>query len=197
MDNEPSKENLRKSLLLSPLLNEKSLVELLQLFSFHKLEPNEYFIHEGEYPLSLAFIEKGIFYSYFSDAKGDETVRGIFIPGMYVLPLPAFIFRKPSFTSYKVITESFFFQAKYAEIQALSEHNVRVKSFIQSLIDREWIINREIHDASIHVYNFQTRYNLFREKYALYISKIPVQLLSSYLNIPLRQLQKIQNQGES
>ena len=192
MNPEASMENLRKGILLSTAMSEKSLSELLKLFSSIILRTDDFFIRAGEYPLYLAFIVKGIVYSYYTDLHGNKTVKGIFIPGMYALPMPSFIFRNPSFMSFQAVNEAVIFRSKYSDIQLLSKKDRTVQFFLRSLIDREWIVNRELHDAGLHVYNYQSRYGLFREKFKDSAHLIPDDIVASYLDIPLKQLEKIQ-----
>ncbi len=192
MNPEISLKNLRRSILLSAALNERSLSELLKLFTIRQLRQDEFFLHAGEYPLYLAFIEQGIISSFYASLQGEIIIKGIFIPGMFALPLPAFLYRKPSFLSFQAITDTALFCAKYADLQALLKRNSAVHTFVRTLIDREWIVNREIHDAGLHVYNNRSRYNIFQSKYEGYINQIPATIIASYLNIPLKLLEKLQ-----
>ena len=194
MDPEASMENLRNGVLLTASMSEKSLSEFLTLFSAFTLHPDDFFLRAGEYPLYLAFIEKGIVYAYYTDIQGKKIVKGIFTPGMFVLPMPSFIFRNPSFMSFQGVNETIGFRSKYSDLQMLSKTNGTVQSFLRLLIDREWIVNRELHDAGLHVYNYQSRFGLFREKYKDIVHLIPADIIASYLDIPLKQLEKLRAQ---
>ncbi len=194
MDPEASLENLRKIILLTSSLNERSLSELLKLFTFQGLKQEEFLLHSGEYPLYLAYIDRGIVYSYYTGLQGEEIIRGIYVTGMFALPLPPFIYRNPSFLTFRAVTDVNLFHARYSDIQALSGANKSVQTFIRTLIEREWIVNRELHDAGLHVYNYQSRYGLFHAKYESYLNRIPLKIVASYLNIPLKQLEKLQQQ---
>ena len=191
MDPEASMENLRNGVLLTASMSEKSLSEFLALFSVFTLQHGAFFLRAGEYPLYLAFIEKGIVYAHYTDIHGGKIVKGIFTPGMFVLPMPSFIFRNPSFLSFQGVNETIGFRAKYSDLQMLSKKDGTVQSFLRLLIDREWIVNRELHDAGLYVYNYQSRFGLFREKYKDTVHLIPDEIIASYLNIPLKQLEKL------
>ena len=191
MDSEASMENLRKGVLLIASMSEKSLSEFLTLFSVFTLQHDDFFLRAGEYPLYLAFIEKGIVYAYYTDIQGNKIVKGIFTPGMFVLPMPSFIFRNPSFLSFQVVNGTVVFRSKYSDLQVLSKKDRTVQSFLRSLIDREWIVNREVHDAGLHVYNHSSRFGLFKEKYKDTAHLIPNDIIASYLDIPLKQLEKL------
>ena len=196
MGKEESLEYLRRAVYLLAALNERSFSELQKLFTFRLLQRNEFFLRTGEYPLSLAFIDTGVVKSYYSDQQGREIIRGIFVPGMFAMPLPAFIYRKPSFLNFRAVTPVTLLLAKFSDIQALANSDHSIRSFIRLLIDREWIINHELHDAGLYVYNHQTRYALFRARYESYISQIPDELIASFLNIPLKQLERFTHQKE-
>jgi CRP-like cAMP-binding protein len=194
MGKEESTENLRKAILLSTALNERSLSDLLKLYSIQSIQKNDFFLHAGEYPLNFTFIDQGVVRSYYSDQQGKEIVRGLFVPGMFALPLPAFIYRKPSFLNFQAITSGTILTAKYSDVKTLANSDHSVHLFLQLLIEREWIVNRELYDAGLHVYNTPTRYRIFREKYGSFAEQIPDEYISSYLNIPLKQLQRIKLQ---
>lgn len=194
MGPEVTLENLRRAIRLSSNLDESSLSKVTKLFSAFSLQTNDYLLSAGEYPLYLAFVEKGIIVSYYTNLQEYRVIRGIYIPGVFVLPLPSFIYRKPSFMTFQAITGTFILRAKYADLQKLEKTNQTIHVFLKALIDQEWIINRELHDAGLHVYNHQTRYGLFHNKYKQYISQIPAEIIASYLNIPVKQLEKIQHQ---
>jgi len=192
MDPEASLENLRKIILLSSSLNEKSLSALLKSFTISGLQPDEFLLRAGEYPLYLAFIESGIVYSYYTNLQGNKIIRGIFVPGMFAMPLPSFVYRKPSFMTFQAITEATIFHAKYSDLLALSRTSTSIQLFLRSLIDREWVVNRELHDAGLHVYNPTSRYEIFHDKYKSFIQHIPVDIMASYLNISTKQLERLQ-----
>ena len=195
MGNEDSLENLRKTILLSTALNERSLSELQKLFTLNLMQENDFFLRSGEYPVHFAFVHQGVIKSFVTDQKGREIIRGFFVPGMFALPLPAFIYRKPSFLSFQAVTPCTILIAKYSDIQALAQNDHSIHLLVRLLIEKEWIVNRELHDAGLYVYNSQTRYRLFREKYRTFIDQIPDRLVGSFLNIPLNTLERIRKES--
>ncbi|MBN1599059.1 MAG: Crp/Fnr family transcriptional regulator [Bacteroidales bacterium] len=180
--------NLRKAVLSIFPVNEKSLKIFLDLFSFRKLQKDEYLSKSGDYPSHFAFICEGIIRSYYKNLGDDEIVNGIFIDNYFVLPLPSFIFRKPAFLNFQAVKDTDIMQIKFSDFEALSKGNPTLVKFMQSLIVREWIVKREMYESGIHVYNPKTRFNILKDAIGNFISSVPAKDIASYLRISEKQL---------
>jgi hypothetical protein len=122
-----------------------------------------------------------------------KFIRGFYVQSMFLLPLPPFIYRKPSFLNFQAITDVLVMKAKYADIQAIARKDNSIDRFMTGLIQGEWIVNREIYEAGLHLYNAQTRCRLFKEKYNNYLEAIPRNYILSYLNISAKQFDRFLN----
>ena len=115
MDPVASVDRLRKNVLLLAALSERSLNALVKLFTVKTLEKDDFFLRAGEYPLYLAFVEQGVVKSYYTDQRGKHLIRGIYVTGMYVVPLPPFIYRQPSFLTFQAVGNAALFVVKYLD----------------------------------------------------------------------------------
>jgi hypothetical protein len=174
---------------ISPL-SEKSLSVFLGIFSQSTIRKDEFFVKSGDYSKYFAFICRGIIRSYYDKNYKNEETNNLFIDHMFVLPLPSFIYRGPSYLNYQALTDISYFTAKYSDLEDLSLHQPVIYKFIRILIDREWIINRELHESGLHIYNEHTRFRIFSEKFSSYLSVIDPSIISSYLQVPLKQVEK-------
>ncbi len=183
-------DNIRKAIFSVCALNEKAIASLIEVFSPAILNKDDYLCRAGDYPMHLAYICKGIFRSFYKNLQEQEFDKGFYIDHMFVLPLPSFIYRKPSFLNLQAIVTTEILKAKFSAIQNLSEKDPAIKKFMRLLIDREWIVKKELHEASKYIYNAQTRYQLFHSKYAEYIKLIPSCYIASLLHMSEKQLSK-------
>jgi len=190
MDPVTSADRFRKNLLVLAALSDRSLNALLKLFTLKNLNKDDYFLRAGEYPLQLAFVEQGVIHSFYTDQLGKHFSRGIYVAGMYLVPLPPFIYRQPSFLSFQAVCGTTLFQARYSDVHMMAKNDIEVKNILRAVIDREWIVAHELHDAGLHVYNKLTRFELFQARYGQYVDDIPADLIASYLNIPPALLEK-------
>ena len=191
MDVDKCQENLRKAIIAISPVHENALNELRQFSIYKETGAKDFFCKAGDYSLYFAFVCSGIFKSYYCDIKGKEHCTGIFTQNMFMLPLPSFLYRKPAFQFFQAVTESVTINFKYADIENLSRKHLSVKHFLRTLIDREWILKKELMLAGKYIYDYRSRFTLFREQFKEHISQIPIDSISSYLNIPENQLRKL------
>jgi hypothetical protein len=196
MDKVSCNELLRKAALAISPVHDKPLTELLQLTVFENVSAGTYFCQAGDYSQYLAFICQGLFRSFYRDTRKNEYTTGFYADHMFMLPLPAFLYRKPNFQFFQALKDSTILKIKYPDIEALARKHPSVYAFLRTLIDREWIIKKELLIAGKYVYNPQTRYQLFMEQFREQVSQIPVAYISSYLDIPEKQLMKLMGNTE-
>lgn len=183
-------QHLKSSVLSVFPVDHDPLTELLKIFSLTTVSKNDFFSRAGDYSSSFAFICNGIMQSHYINHTNNEVIKNLYGDYMFVLPLPSFLYRKPSYLNYKAVTSIDLLQAKYSKLEELTIKHQTVSKFARALIDREWIVNRELYEAGFYIYNSQTRFNIFIEKYGKYIGLLEPALISSYLQIPIKQVVK-------
>jgi hypothetical protein len=183
-------QHLKRSILSIFPLDNLSLTELIEIFSPAKILKNDFFSKAGNYSSSFAFICNGIMQSHYDGHADHEIIKNLFVDNMFVIPLPSFLYRKPSYLNYKAVTDINLLQAKFNKLEELALKYTAVNKFVKILIDREWIIKRELHESSLYIYNNQTRFRIFVETYHPYLEFLEPALISSYLQIPVKQVEK-------
>ncbi len=76
-------------------------------------------------------------------------------------------------------------------MENLARKHSSVNDFLRTLIDREWIVKKEQILAEKYLYDHQTRFQLFNERFRDQFQEIPIASISSFLNIPEKQLYKL------
>lgn len=194
MESGESKSDLRKAVLSVCPVEETALKHLLDIFAFKVLEADEFFVQGGEYSSHFAFIQKGIIKSYYSDIKGHDFIKGFFVDQMFVLPLPSFLYRKPTYLNFTTLVRTEIFQANYIDLEEIIRKYPGVQRFIHKLIENEWILNRELHEAGLYIYNPSSRYRIFATQYGNFQENIPPEDIASFLNIPVKQIIKFRKE---
>jgi CRP-like cAMP-binding protein len=197
MDIGNCQDHLRKAILAISPVHEKAWHTIQKFIIPENIPANKYFCKAGDYSMYFSYICHGLFRSYYRDINNKEHCTGFYCNQMFMLPLPAFLYRKPAFQFFQAIQDSTIVKIKYAEIENLARKQSSVNDFLRTLIDREWIIKKELMLASKHIYNQQTRFQLFQEQYQTYVSHIPLEYISSYLNIPEKNLLKMIQQQKN
>jgi hypothetical protein len=183
-------EHLKRSILSVVPIDNHSLSDLLDIFIPVTIAKDDYLCKAGDYSVFFAFVCKGAIQAFYPDHSNHVSVKSFFIDNMFVIPLPSFIYRKPSYLNYKAITEINLLQAKFSKLEELTLKLPGVARFVKLLIDREWIVNKELYESGLHIYNNHTRFRIFFEKYQSYLNILEPELISSYLNIPVKQIEK-------
>lgn len=190
MDSNTWINHFRQAILANSPVHEKALTALQEVIIPENIKANDYFSKAGDYSLFFAYIGKGLFRSYYRDNKDKEHCTGFFSQNMFMLPLPSFLYRKPAFQFFQAIQDASIIKIKYADIEQLARKHPSLNDFLRTIIDREWIIKKELALASKYIYNHHTRFQLFLEQFRKQLAYIPVKYISSYLNIPEKQLGK-------
>ena len=180
--------DLRKAILSVCPIEETVLKHFLYIFSSEVLEPEELFARGGDYSTHFGFIQKGIIKSYYSDLKGNDFIKGIFTDHMFVLPLPSFLYRKPTYLNFKTLVRTEILRANYIKLEEIARKYSGIQRFVYKLIENEWILNRELHEAGMHIYNPASRYRIFAGQYRDFQYEIPPEDIASFLNIPVKQV---------
>ena len=194
MESGESMSDLRKAVLSIGPVEETALIHLLDIFSLKTLEPGEIFARGGEYSSHFAFIQKGIIKSFYKDLKGHDYIKGFFVDQMFVLPLPSFLYRKPTYLNFMALAHSEIFQANYFDLEEIIGKYPGVRRFVHKLVENEWILNRELHEAGLYIYNTASRYRIFASQYGNFQYEIPPEDIASFLNIPVKQVIKLRNE---
>ena len=92
-------QHLKSSILSVFPVDNTSLTELIDIFTPVTISKNDFFTKAGDYSSSFAYVCSGVMQSNYIGHTNNEVIKNLFIGNMFVLPLPSFIYRKPSYFS--------------------------------------------------------------------------------------------------
>jgi CRP-like cAMP-binding protein len=154
------------------------------------IKKGEYFIDEGSPARYIAFVNKGVLYSYSIDDKGDKHVIQIALENYWISDLFSFFSQEPSLYNVKAIETS--------EIILLSRENFSracdtippFERFFRILIQKAYV-NAQRRVSRIYKDPAEQRYlNLINEHPEI-IQRVPQHYIASYLGIKPQSLSRI------
>lgn len=175
------------------LFTEAEIEHTISLFSSRKINKSDYFIREGQKCAEVAFIEKGIFRSFYSSQTGDEITYCFRFPGDLIAAYSSFITGNGSLENMQALSDAELLVVRRKDIDLLVEENPNWVKFLKVIAEQNYL-ELEGRVFQLQRDSAQERYeNLIKEQ-PEYIRKISVQHLASYLGITPRHLTRIRKQ---
>ncbi|MDN3692062.1 Crp/Fnr family transcriptional regulator [Chryseobacterium tructae] len=175
------------------LFSENEIEEFLQLFEIRKVSKNEYFIQEGEKCREVAFIQSGIFRSFYLSDDGKDTTYCFRFPDTMMAAYSSFISGCLSKESMQAITDAELLILKKEKMDTLVQDNLNWTKFLKMIAEQEYL-ELEKRFFQLQRDSATQRYTTLLKNYPDYIQKIPLQYLASYLGITQRHLSRIRKE---
>ena len=175
------------------LFSEDEIETFLKLFEIRKVSKNEYFIQEGEKCKEVAFIQSGIFRSFYLSDDGKDITYCFRFPNMMMAAYSSFISGCLSKESMQAITDAELLILKKEKMDTLIQDHLNWTKFLKMIAEQEYL------ELENRFFQFQRdsatqRYAALLENYPDYIQKIQLQYLASYLGITQRHLSRIRKE---
>lgn len=158
-----------------------------------QLLKNEFYIKEGNVCKDVAFIEKGIFRSFYLSAKGDEMTYCITFPNNFITAYSSFITGQKSIENLQAITDAELLVLSKDKIETMSETHPNIMKFLKIIAEYQYI-ELEQRIFQLQRNNAQERYLALINTHPEFVKHIPLQYLASYLGITQRHLSRIRNE---
>lgn len=170
-----------------------SPAEIKQVLPFHRersLKKNDFFVREGEYCREVAFVNSGIFRSFYTSDEGEETTYCFRFPGEFVAAYSAFITGEPSQENMQAISAATLTVIRKEDLDRLSAENPAWLRLMKTMAEQEFI-GLEKRVFQLQRMQAAERYRMLLEYQPEYVQNIPLQYLASYLGISQRHLSRI------
>jgi len=165
----------------------------LPLFETRKLNKNEFFVREGEKCKEIAFIESGIFRSYYNAEDGKEITYCFRFPNDLIASYSSFISEQPSQENMQAITDAALLVIPKDKIETLAHGNPNWILFLKVIAEQEYM-ELEKRFFQLQRDSAARRYETLLQNHPHYIREIPLQYLASYLGITQRHLSRIRKE---
>lgn len=175
------------------IFSPEEIKQVLGLFTNRKLNKSDYFVQEGQKCSEVAFIESGIFRSYYSSQTGEDITYCFRFPQDLIAAYSSFITGNGSVENIQAITPAELFIIQRSNIDRLVEENPNWVKFLKIIAEQNYL-ELESRVFQLQRDSAQTRYANLIENHPEFIQQIPLQYLSSYLAITPRHLSRIRKQ---
>ncbi len=175
------------------IFSDNEINNLVQSFTLKEINKWAYFIKEGDSCKEIAFIETGIFRSYYTSGNGNENTFCFRFPHNLLAPYAAFITGHPSTETMQAITDARLFVIKKKEIEQLLNESPNYIKFLKLTAEHEYI-ELEKRFFQLQKDNATQRYISLLQNQPGYVREIPLQYIASYLGITQRHLSRIRKE---
>lgn len=163
------------------------IVQHGQLVTYNK---GDYFLKEGEVSKSLAFINSGLFRSYYHDRSGNEITYCFSFPRSFTVAYTSYVLQEPSDIYIQALSPATLFVLPKISLDQFQQQNTNWLLFQKQMIDRYFMaLERRVFEHQRE--NAENRYANLLKKHPEYIQQVPLQYIASYLGITLRHLSRI------
>ena len=171
----------------------ESFERFLELTKLKKFSSKEILTKYGEIPKELFILKSGIVRSYYTNEKGKEYIRSLFIPFSSTGSLGGLVAKRPSELTYECITDCELYAINFKELKelALIDNDIAVM-YANALESIFLLLEDKIFDLS--ALNATERYLKLKSQIPEIESLIPQYHIASYLNISPVQLSRIRKE---
>ena len=172
------------------IFSKEEIAGFLPLFEYRTLSKMGYFAQAGQVCKEVAFIESGIFRSYYHTEKGDDVTYCFRFPNGMLGAYSSFISSGPSVENLQALTEAKIWVLTKKKVEDLEASDPKWTKFLKIIAEQQYI-ELEERVFQLQKESASSRYGSLLKKQPDYIQSIPLQYLSSYLGITQRHLSRI------
>ncbi|MDR2221841.1 MAG: Crp/Fnr family transcriptional regulator [Flavobacteriaceae bacterium] len=172
------------------LFTPEEIKSITSLFEKQKMPKNGYFVKEGDECSKIAFVEQGIFRSFYVDQQGKEHTYCFRFPNELIGPYSAFITGNKSIENMQAIIPSIVWTIEKCTLIQLGQQYPQWDKFLKIIAEQQYL---ELEGRIIQLQRESAaqRYQNLLLHYPSYIREIPLQYIASYLNITQRHLSRL------
>jgi CRP-like cAMP-binding protein len=171
--------NTIKRITTLPEGEEHKLRGILVSQSFQK---GEVFIHAGSVPSKFAFVVKGLFRSFYRDAKGNEFTKGFFSENSFIVSYTAMVNESKSHYTIEALEDATIDIIDYTLWKTLYANHTCWHPLLVALLEKGFA-KKEAREREFLLYNAEERYRSFLQEYPQLEERIKQHLVASYLGI--------------
>jgi len=171
----------------------QQLQDITSLCERRHLVKGEFLVQETQRCTAVAFIEKGIFRSFYTQADGTDMTYCFRFPNDFAAAYSSFITGGPSIESIQAITAAEVLLIKKQDINQSLATNLEGASFLRSIAEQQFL-ELEHRVFGLQRFSAKERYQELLDKHPNYIQHIPLQYIASYLGISARHLSRVRRE---
>lgn len=190
-------ENENKKSFLGNLgLPEKELQELANISEYKIIQKGSYFINEGQIPLKMAFVIKGLFRYVYTHENGNEFTKNIIAEKNFISSYSAMIYNTPSYFSVEALEETEILEIDYADWIDIKEKNPFWNAFLVQVLEKAFCI-KEKRERELLLLDAEKRYEIFITEFPNIENRVSQQIIASYLGIQPESLSRLKRKRKT
>lgn len=175
------------------IFGEEEVQAVAGLFTHRLICKDEYFVREGMPCTEIAFIESGIFRSFYTDERGNELTYCFRFPGDFIAAYSSFISGGPSVEYIQAITPAGIWTMPKSVVDEQARTNPKWVQLLR-LVAEQQFLEMERRYIQLQRDTAVKRYATLLQQQPEYLQMIPLQYLASYLGITQRHLSRIRKE---
>jgi CRP-like cAMP-binding protein len=180
---------------ISPHINlsEEEKTLLISVLKIRKIKRKQFIEQPGFVSKYRTYVVNGALRAYFIGTDGQEHTISLAVEDWWIGDPGSFLFREPATQFIEAIEDSTIMQWSYESEQVLLEKIPELPVVMMQRWQRTAIMiqQRVISNLSLSA---EQRYDEFASKYPIFIKRIPLYIIASYLGMTREFLSKIRNQ---
>lgn len=175
------------------ILTEQEIEEVQSLCLPKELCRNEYFVRAGEPCREIAYVQSGLFRSFYPDETGADTTFCFRFQGEMIASYSSFITGLPGNEAIQALTPARLQVISREAIYRLADKSMSWVRVLKTIAEYEYV-ELEKRVVQLQKNNASQRYQELMQTQPTYIKDIPLQYLASYLGISQRHLSRIRKE---
>ncbi|PWJ42863.1 Crp/Fnr family transcriptional regulator [Sediminitomix flava] len=185
-----SKENLAAYLRAFEILTETDIDAFLRLVEPSHLKKGDFLIKEGEVSNYIAYIQSGIFRSFYHSSEEEEVTFCFTFQNQIITAYTSWISQEVSRENIQALSKTDLFVISKENANLLEEEYPNWVKFFKHIAEQEYI-NLEKRVYLLQRETAEVRYQDLIKNYPEYFRSIPLHYLASYLGVTQRHLSRI------
>lgn len=181
---------LREHLESYQLFSSSEINELIQLGSPKTYKKGDFLIQEGQISKHIAFINAGIWRSYYYSHSADEITYCLSFPDSFTTAFSSYISQEKSNINIQALTDGELLLIPKSAMDQLVMNN-RNWLLFQKQITEKYFMTLEKRVFEYQKEKAENRYANLMKHRPEYIQQVPLQYIASYLGITQRHLSRI------
>jgi signal-transduction protein with cAMP-binding, CBS, and nucleotidyltransferase domain len=173
-------------------ISTESWQKLLQITTYRKVKKGTKIIEAGKKAKYAHYLAKGSLIAYYTDSKGKEYIKSIFIEKSFPSAQTSLLQNQNSYFTIEAIEDSIVLDVNFWKFKQLLETCNDLKDFYIAYLEKIWVVEKEGRELSLVLDSSMERYIEFLRKYSKIQSRLKQKHIASHLGITTTQLWRLQ-----
>ena len=152
------------------------------VLNVRKFEKNEFYFRLGDAVDEVGFVVEGLFYNFYSNKKGESSVKYFVAEGSSIACLSSLILNIPASFSGQALEDSILLTIKYRDLQKVFlRHSCWER--MGRLSAEKLYIEKEVREERFLRADAREKYEYFVNEHPNLVNRLPQYLIASYLGI--------------